>query len=112
MSLGNSRNKNSKLWIPGMEHWCLWKDISFRVAFGHNMPPITCLAPRRLHCSDPKIVSNYQTLFKEWANPLWLFPKKNNFSLSLHTFFSQFPWRSDFGFKGLTLAAQTTLAGD
>jgi hypothetical protein len=30
MSLGNSRNKNSKLWIPGMEHWCLWKDISFR----------------------------------------------------------------------------------
>jgi Reverse transcriptase (RNA-dependent DNA polymerase) len=54
----------------GTDHRCLWLDISFTVAFGHNMPAIIKPVTRRLHCKDPRIVTNftkrYETLAKRY----------------------------------------------
>jgi hypothetical protein len=44
---------------PGIEHHCLWVDISYKAAFGHNMPAKIRPKTRRLHCRDPRIVDNY-----------------------------------------------------
>jgi hypothetical protein len=44
--------------IPS-DHRCLWVDLSFMTAFGHNMPPLNKRQPRRLHCRDPRLVQNY-----------------------------------------------------
>ena len=41
------------------DHRCLWIDISFISAFGHNMPHIVKPSARRLHCRDPRLVKNY-----------------------------------------------------
>ncbi len=44
--------------IPA-DHRCLWLDIPFSVAFGHNLPPIVTAPARRLQCRDPRIVQAY-----------------------------------------------------
>ena len=45
--------------ISGTDHRCLWIDLSFANAFGHNMPPIVWPHMRRLHCKDPHLVDNF-----------------------------------------------------
>jgi len=55
------------------DHRCLWVDLSFLTAFGHNMPPLHKRQPRRLHCRDPRLVQNYVRLFHQYAGPLGLF---------------------------------------
>jgi hypothetical protein len=40
------------------DHRCLWIDIAFTCAFGHNMSLIQHPATRRLHCKDPRMVQN------------------------------------------------------
>jgi hypothetical protein len=57
--------------IPS-DHRCLWIDLTFISAFGHNMPPISKRQPRRLHCKDPRLVQNYIKLFHQYAGPLKL----------------------------------------
>jgi hypothetical protein len=44
--------------IPS-DHRCLWVDLTFLMAFGHNMAPLAQRIPRRLHCKDPRLVDNY-----------------------------------------------------
>ena len=46
------------------DHRCLWIDITFVTAFGHNMPIIHKPKARRLHCKDPRIVNNFVRLYK------------------------------------------------
>jgi hypothetical protein len=41
------------------DHRCLWIDISFISAFGHNMSHIIRPSAKRLHCRDPRLVKNY-----------------------------------------------------
>jgi len=41
------------------DHRCLWADISYVNAFGHNKPIIVKPITRRLQCKDPCIVTNY-----------------------------------------------------
>ncbi len=48
------------------DHRCLWADISFVNAFGHNMPVIVRPAARRLHCKDPCIMANYVKVYKSF----------------------------------------------
>ncbi len=45
--------------FSGTDHRCLWIDLSFPTAFGHNMPPIIRPQMRRLHCGDPRLVDNF-----------------------------------------------------
>jgi hypothetical protein len=45
--------------ISGTDHRCLWIDLSFANAFGHNMPPIVRPHMRRLHYKDPCLVDNF-----------------------------------------------------
>jgi len=61
------------------DHRCLWVDITFMSAFGHNMAPITKRKPKRLHCSDPRLVDNYIHLYHQFANPLKLFEQVQAF---------------------------------
>ena len=46
------------------DHCALWVDITYRNAFGHNMPLIMQSTARRLNCKDPKVMqrflSNYE----------------------------------------------------
>jgi hypothetical protein len=58
--------------IPS-DHRCLWVDLSFESAFGHNMPPLNKQTPKRLHCKDPRLVDNFVTLYHQFACPLQLF---------------------------------------
>ncbi len=51
-----------------MDHRCLWADISFVNAFGHNMPAIVRPITRRLHCKDPRIMANYVRAYKAFIN--------------------------------------------
>jgi hypothetical protein len=39
--------------LPGADYRCLWMDITYKNAFGHNMPAIPRPNTRRLHCCDP-----------------------------------------------------------
>ena len=53
--------------IPGGDHRCLWLDLSFVTAFGHNMPAIIRPSARRLTCKDPRIVKNYISRYEKLA---------------------------------------------
>ena len=55
------------------DHCCLWMDLSFMTAFGHNLPPLFCPQARRLHCHDPRLVDNYIHLYHKYANQCNLF---------------------------------------
>ena len=48
------------------DHRCIWIDISFATAFGHNMPHISRPAARRLHCNDPRLVKNYVSKYEKF----------------------------------------------
>jgi hypothetical protein len=55
------------------DHRCLWVDLSFESAFGHNMPPLNKRIPKRLHCKYPRLVENFVRLYHQFASPLHLF---------------------------------------
>jgi hypothetical protein len=48
------------------DHQCIWADISYINAFGHNKPLMMRPSSRRLHCKDPRIISNYIRRYKEY----------------------------------------------
>jgi hypothetical protein len=50
------------------DHRCIWIDISYITAFGHNMPPIIRPKARRLHNKDPRIVNNFIRCYKKFIN--------------------------------------------
>jgi hypothetical protein len=52
--------------FPNMDHMCLWLDLSFVNAFGHNMPSIVRPHIWRLHCKDPRIMNNYCSHLREF----------------------------------------------
>jgi hypothetical protein len=64
--------------VPGADHKCLWIDISFQQAFGHNMPAINRPQTRRLHCKDPRIVTNYHRTYNRLAENSNLLSKVND----------------------------------
>jgi len=45
--------------FPNTDHRCLWLDLSFVNAFGHNMPSIVRTLMWCLHCKDPQIMNIY-----------------------------------------------------
>jgi hypothetical protein len=47
--------------IPDTDHHTLWIDISYIVAFGYIMPQLLQSSPARLRCTDPRIVSKYNS---------------------------------------------------
>jgi len=51
--------------FPNTEHRCLWFDISFVSAFGHNMPAIVRPPARKLHTLDPRLVNNFVKIYKK-----------------------------------------------
>jgi len=61
--------------IPNTDHRCLWVDLSFSEAFGHNMPLLARPHTRRLHCRDPRFVKNYISRFKKLAKKAGLLDK-------------------------------------
>ena len=52
--------------FPDTYHKCLWVDITYITAFGHNMPAIVRPSARRLHCRDPRIVQNYLRIYERF----------------------------------------------
>ncbi len=60
--------------IPS-DHRCVWVNLSFTTAFGHNIPPLCKRQPRRLHCKDPRLVENFVHLYHQFARPLNLFQR-------------------------------------
>jgi hypothetical protein len=67
------------------DHRCLWMDVSFTQAFGHNMPTLHCMKSRRLHCKDPRLVDNYIHLFHQYASHHDLFKKVNKLRNTVHS---------------------------
>jgi len=61
------------------DHRCLWIDLTFVAAFGHNMAPLCRRTPRRLHCKDPRLVQNYIKLYHQMAKPIDLFHRVQEF---------------------------------
>jgi len=53
--------------FSGTDHRCLWVDITYKTAFGHNMAPLHKKQARRLHCKDPCLIDNYNSLFCRFA---------------------------------------------
>jgi hypothetical protein len=72
VSLGISISKGGYSPYDGVfintDHRCLWVDITFVSAFGNNMPAIYRPSARRLHCRDPRIVTNYQKRYEKLAH--------------------------------------------
>jgi len=54
--------------ITHSEHRCVWLELSYQEAFGHNMPAIARPKTRPLHCKDPKIVNNYINKYLDLAS--------------------------------------------
>jgi hypothetical protein len=52
--------------FPDTDHKCLWIDITYITAFGHNMPAIVRPSARRLYCRDPHIVQNYLRIYERF----------------------------------------------
>ena len=48
---------------PGLDHRCLWVDISYQTAFGYSPPPMGKVNTRRLTCKDPRIRQRYSELY-------------------------------------------------
>lgn len=59
------------------DHHCLWGNISYVNAFGHNKPIMIKPSTLRLHCKDPRIISNYIALYKEYINKNKLLSRLN-----------------------------------
>jgi len=70
--------------IPS-DHRCIWADITFQNALGHNMAPLHKRQPKRLHCKDPRLVENYVHLFHQYARPLNLFQRVTDLEKNLRS---------------------------
>ena len=57
--------------IPS-DHRCLWLDIPFSIAFGHDLPPVVQAPARRLKCNDPRIVKRYLDSYSSFLLSHWL----------------------------------------
>jgi hypothetical protein len=55
------------------DHRCMWVDITYTTAFGHNMAPLHKKQARRLQCKDPRLIANYNALFHQFAKSHKLF---------------------------------------
>jgi hypothetical protein len=53
--------------IQNTDHRCLWVELTFREAFGHNMPAVVRPKTRRLHNRDPRIVANFHKTYERLA---------------------------------------------
>ena len=51
--------------FQGTDHRTLWVDITYNMAFGHNMAPLVKPQARRLQCKDPRLVDNYIRKYEE-----------------------------------------------
>ncbi len=49
------------------DHRCLWIDITYQQAFGHNMVAIPHSNTRCITCRDPRIVQNYVAQYEALA---------------------------------------------
>jgi hypothetical protein len=47
---------------PGLDHRCLWMDVSFQSAFGHSPPPMGQHKARRLTCEDRRVRERHNDL--------------------------------------------------
>jgi hypothetical protein len=52
--------------FQGTDHRCIWVDITYVNAFGHNMPAIIKPISRRLKCKDPRTVDNFICNLKQF----------------------------------------------
>jgi hypothetical protein len=52
---------------PGLDHRCLWMDISFQSAFGYSPPPMGQFKARRLTCKDPRVRERYNDLHRPFV---------------------------------------------
>jgi hypothetical protein len=72
------------------DHCCLWIDLSFNNAFGHNIPSVARPKTRQLNCKDPQTVQNYVRHYKLLAKKHNLLEKiqtlanKSSYPLPLH----------------------------
>jgi hypothetical protein len=48
---------------PGPDHRCMWLDLTYQTAFGHESPAMGQRAARRLTCQDPQICRKYSELY-------------------------------------------------
>jgi len=67
------------------DHRCLWMDISFGTAFGHNMPPLFRPQAHRLHCRDPRLIDNFIHLYHRMTNKCNLFQQVREFESTYRT---------------------------
>jgi len=51
--------------IPRTNHWALWMDIQYRVAYGHITPPIAKAQARWLKLQDPRIVKRFNDKYHQ-----------------------------------------------
>jgi hypothetical protein len=77
------------------DHRCLWVDMTFMNAFGHNMALITKKKPRCLNCRDPRLVENYVHLYHQYAASHQLFQRVREFesrapSMSRHAIIQEY----------------------
>jgi hypothetical protein len=52
---------------PGLDHRCLWLDVSFQSAFGYSPPPMGQFKARRLTCKDPRVRERYNDLCRPFV---------------------------------------------
>jgi hypothetical protein len=52
--------------FQGTDHRCIWVDITYVNAFGHNIPAIIKPISRRLKCKDPRTVDNFIRNLKQF----------------------------------------------
>ena len=71
------------------DHRCLWIDIHFVNAFGHNMPPLFRPKAKRLHCRDPRLVNNFISLYHKHADRHGLFKQVKDFESNYRTMSSE-----------------------
>ena len=50
------------------DHCALWVDITYRNAFGHNMPLIMQSTARRLNCKDPKVMQRFLSNYESYVS--------------------------------------------
>lgn len=53
--------------VQNTDHQCLWVDLTFTAAFGHNITAVARPNTRRLYNRDPRIVANYQNKYEALA---------------------------------------------
>ena len=52
--------------VSWTNHQCIWINLTYEVAFGHNMPPIVHARARRLKLNDPRVVKAYLDKWQEY----------------------------------------------